>query len=96
MTEPPFTADEACGILRKSIDCCIRGNDSAAKLRAWLTSEFHTPPGTAQTHLARRLYVRALVDLAIYLQRDFDRADLSASLRWSDDRIEAGARGYPA
>ncbi|HET9660975.1 MAG TPA: hypothetical protein VFP05_11640 [Thermomicrobiales bacterium] len=39
---------------------------------------------------------QALVDLAIYLQCDFDRADLSASLRWSDDRIEAGARGYPA
>jgi hypothetical protein len=95
MAELPFTADGACRVLRRAIDHYCRGEGSSGDLRAWLTSEFHLLHGTASDHPARRLYTIVLIDLAVFLQCDFERDQLTASLQTSVEQVEAGRVGIP-
>jgi hypothetical protein len=90
MTDRAWTADEAYRILRDTLDRFISGEGSATSLQDWLLNEFATPPDPPQHHPVQNLYRLATTDLAVYLQCDFARPSLEASLREAIELVESG------
>ncbi len=60
------------------------------RCRTWLLNEFAVPPDTPLRHPVQNLYRLALTDLAVYLQCDFARPSLEASVRQAIELVESG------
>jgi len=91
--DPDWTPEAAYDILRDALDRFIAGDVSATNLYNWLTGTFATPPGTPETHPAQCLYRMAITDVAVFLQCDFERADLVESLQDAIGIVDAGRMG---
>lgn len=78
--DPDWTPDEAHRMLRDALERCVYGDGTPVSLHVWLTTTYAVPPETAESHPAVRLWKQALVNVAVYLQCDFDRPVLAESL----------------
>jgi hypothetical protein len=80
MIEPDWTPDEAHRLLRDALERCMYGELTPTHLQTWLTTTYATPPETPERHPAIALWKQAVVNVAVYLQCDFDRPVLLESL----------------
>jgi hypothetical protein len=80
MSDSTWTPDVALRILRDALTACIDGRFSPTQLYTWLTTTYATPPGTPTDHLANRLWRQAVLNVAVYLQCDLDRQQLTDAL----------------
>lgn len=94
-TDPDWTPEAAYAILRNSLERFIASDASATQFYNWLINDFAVPPHTPPAHPAQCLFKLALVDLAVFLQCDFDRSDLAESLHDAIAIVESGrSRGF--